>query len=92
MEVTSFKLVSGEEVIARVDERTDDLIVLDRPMAIGLGQTKDGMAVQLMPWLASNQEGIVKIYPRHVVAETIPHSELEAGYIKQTSLIAMAVG
>lgn len=94
IEVKSFKLSSGEEIITRVlDEKGDDYITVDRPNMVGLAPAPDGqgIAVQLMPWLASDQEGKAKLYLSAIVAELAPNKELEKGYLQRTSLIAMAL-
>ena len=96
-EVKSFKLSSGDEIITRVaDKGTNeigDYITVDRPNMVGLAPMPDnkGIAVQLMPWLASDQEGKGKLYLSAIVAEIEPNKELEKGYLERTSLIAMAL-
>ena len=95
IEVKSFKLSSGDEIITRVitGESGDGYITVDRPNMLGLAPSPDGkgIAVQLMPWLASDQEGKGKLYLSAIVAEIVPNKELEAGYLQRTSLIAMAL-
>ena len=87
-EVISLKISTSEELIARVVERKDDSIVLDQPRAIGLTQGQDGsVGMQLIPFMASNQDGEITVYNNHIVAETTPAKELEEGYLQQTSLI-----
>jgi len=88
-EVTALKLASGEEIISRVVTRSEETIVLDRPNMIGLHGTKDGVAIQLMPWMASNQDGEITIFTNHIVGETKPDAELEKGYLSRTSSIAL---
>ncbi len=88
--VTAIKLVSGEEIISRVKTRNETFIVLDRPNMIGLTRTPDGsVAIQLMPWMASNQDGDITVFTDHIVAETKPDAELEKGYLTRTSGIAL---
>ena len=85
-EVIGLKLSSGEEIISRVVERNEDTIVLDRPNMVGLAPMKDGsVSIQLMPWLASNQDGQPAVSLAHVVAEVAPALELEKGYLSKTS-------
>ena len=86
-EVISIKLSTSEELIARVVERKEDSIVLDRPLAIGLVQGPQGVSMQLIPFMASNQDGEITISNNHIVAETTPAKELEDGYLQQTSPI-----
>ena len=90
-EVIALKLSTGEEIIARVKAR-EDYFVLDRPNLIGLAPHPDGrgVGIQMMPWLASNQAGEVKVTYSHIVAETEPHEDLVKGYLKQTTGIELA--
>ena len=46
-EVVTFKLTSGEELVAKLVEDTDAYYKLSRPMVIGMGQSGPG----LMPYL-----------------------------------------
>jgi len=89
--VIAIKLVSGEEIISRVKERNDTFLVLDRPNMIGLAPAQGGMgiSIQLMPWMASNQDGDITVFVEHIVAETTPDAELEKGYLTRTSGIAL---
>ena len=89
--VFAFKLSSGEELISRVIKRTEDEIVLDRPNMIGLAPAQGGMgiSIQLMPWMASNQDGEITVKRSHIIAETKPNEELEKGYLSRTSGIAL---
>ena len=86
-EVTSLKLSTSEELVARVVERKEDSIVLDRPLAIGLVQGPQGVSMQLIPFMASNQDGTITVFNNHIVAETVPAKELQDGYLNQTSAI-----
>lgn len=89
-EVIALKLSSGEEVVARVEEREDDYLTLDRAMIVGVGPGQDGNpTVQMMPWLAANQDATVRVYNSHIVASFAPHAELEKGYLQQTSKIQL---
>ena len=89
--VIALKLSSSEEIIARVEHSTDEAYTLSKPMMIGLAPSPDGsgVGIQMMPWVAANQDGSVHLFKSHIVAETTPHEELEKGYIQQTTGIAL---
>ncbi|KKM24952.1 hypothetical protein LCGC14_1599930 [marine sediment metagenome] len=89
-EVIALKLTSGEEIISRVVSRTEEIIILDRPNMIGLAAAPDGgVAIQLMPWMASNQDSEITVFTNHIVGQTKPNAELEKGYLSRTSGIAL---
>ena len=90
-EVIVLKLASGEEIISRVKSRTESSIELDRPNMVGLAPAQGGLGItiQLMPWIASNQDGDITVFINHIVSETTPTAELEKGYLSRTSGIAL---
>ena len=90
-EVIALKLSSGEEIIARVENRDDEAITLDRPMMVVLTPSPDGqgIGIQMMPWLASNQDATARVFNSHVIATVAPNGELEKGYLQQTSRIQL---
>jgi len=90
--IIALKLSSGDEIIARLEDTDDEGFTVDRPMALGIGPSPDDPRVpviQMVPWLVSNQDGSCKINKRNVVAEITPHTELEKGYLQQTSGIQL---
>ncbi len=90
-EVIALKLSSGEEIVARVEGVDNDKYTLDRPQMLGVARAEDGsLVIQMVPWLASNQDGNCVVYKTHVVAEIEPHAELEKGYLSKTSGIQLA--
>lgn len=89
-EVIALKLSSGEEVVARVESRNDESLTLDRAMIVGVGPGRDGEpVVQMMPWLAANQDATVVVFNSHVVAAFGLHPELEKQYLEKTSRIQL---
>ena len=90
--IIALKLTSGEEIIARLEEHDEETLTLDRPMTLGIGASPEDPrrpVIQMMPWLVSNQDGNCKVNRSHVVAQIIPHAELEKGYLTQTSGIQL---
>ncbi len=88
--IIALKLSSGEEIIARVKDVSHDTFTLDRPMIVGVVQAQDGsLIIQIVPWLASNQDGSCKVNRNLVVAEIEPNAELEKGYLTKTSGIQL---
>ncbi len=91
-EIITLKLSSSEEIIARLEERGEATLTLSKAMMVGLAPSPDGkgVGIQMMPWIASNQDGNVIVFANQIVAETRPHPEIEKGYISQTTGIALA--
>lgn len=91
--IVILKLVTGEEVISRVDrdEENEPTVILDRPRCVVVvpGKVPGAMGITLVPFMASNQDGTVALYRTAIVASTKPSSDLEKGYVKNTSTIQL---
>jgi hypothetical protein len=87
MEIKSFKMISGEEIIGKVNAVINDVWVLESVRLIitqAAGPNKLG--VGFMPYIVSNMEGKNNIY-RHAVA-CEPQSiakDLEMMYLENVS-------
>ena len=93
-EVASFKLDTGEEIIGRITSRNphNNTIVISKPRALALmpGQAPGQMTIQLVPFMASDQDGDITVFDAHIVAQGKPASDLEKGYLQNTSGIEIA--
>ena len=87
-EVQVFKLITGEEIIARVGVTSDDAITLVKPRVVAIGPGPGGqMSVTLIPLFASCPDGDFVLNKSVIVGTptgTIT-KELEKGYLEQTS-------
>ena len=85
-DVKILKLITGEELLARVTE-TRDLLELDNPMTLQAvptnqqGQT--GFA--LVPWLMSGKSTTISISINHVIAQDDPKDQAEKNYLAQVT-------
>lgn len=87
--VIGLKLVTGEEIIAKVVSRLGDgKITIESPMSIQLMQDKGGVRVGLIPFLHLTQFRI-GINLSAVVAEFEPDAEMQTGYLSQISGIVL---
>ena len=91
-EIKVFKLVTGEEVITRVIKEYGDHYTLSKPRVVAIHPGPDGkVAVTLIPLLASSQDGDVQIFKSAIIGQAMStNSEIERGYIEQTTGIALA--
>lgn len=98
MEVKVVKLVSGEEVIGKLEEQGDDFIVLGNARSLMMQQGPDGqVGLGMVPFMPSadnpktDSESDVKIYSQFIMAEpTAVPSALEEAYLRSTSKIALS--
>lgn len=95
MNIKLFKLISSEEIIAKVVGSDTSSWTLEAPMIIQLSQVAPGqVGVMLMPWIVGNQKTNVTLKTSTMaISEPIPAAkELEDQYLQQTSGIQLTKG
>ena len=85
-DVKILKMITGEEVMARVsDDLTDGggLITLDKPMILQPVQTNQQgqMGFALVPWLMSGKSDKITVSIEHVIAQDDPQDQAEKNYL-----------
>lgn len=83
-EIITMKLVTGEEVIASVEQATDSSIHVYRPMAIG--HNEQGMG--LMPWTYSAET--IEIHRASIVGSARTEPDVAKAYTSSTTNIQLA--
>ena len=80
------KLITGEEIIARVKYERD-LLTLEKPMTFQAVPTNQQgqMGFALVPWIMSAKGEQVTISLTHVLAQDDPQNEAEKNYLSQIS-------
>lgn len=91
MKILAFKLVSGEEVIARVNGQLDDKYLVSKAQVLQFQQVRPGqMALALVPWILSNPEASdIPIQMSNVITAVPPSEKVEKEYLAQTSNIML---
>ena len=81
-EVKILKLITGEEVMARVTEH-NNLLELDNPMTLQAIPTNQQaqMGVALVPWMMSGKSAKISISIDHVIAQDDPKDQAEKNYL-----------
>ena len=81
-EVKILKLITGEEVMARVTEH-NKLLELDNPMTLqAIPTNQQGqMGVALVPWMMSGKSAKISISIDHVIAQDDPKDQAEKNYL-----------
>tara|TARA_B110001454_G_scaffold213277_1_gene231190 strand:+ start:60 stop:341 length:282 start_codon:yes stop_codon:yes gene_type:complete len=82
-DVKVLKLITGEEVIARVLKESGNLLILDKPMTLQIlppnQQGQVGFAI--VPWLMAGNSEKITISTEHILAEDVVKSEIEKNYL-----------
>ena len=81
-EVKVLKLTTGEEVIARVEQQRD-YMMLEKPMTLTPvpGQTAGQMGFAMVPWMMAAKGDFIQLSLSHIVVETEAKGEIEKNYL-----------
>ena len=87
MNVICYKLITGEEIIARIVNEEENLVILSHILQVQLTRGQDGNpAAMLAPWLFLQGDYQEVIVPKTaVLAAWSPPQEVEKNYLRQTS-------
>ena len=88
--VKVLKLTTGEEVIARVGQEGDNIIV-EKPMTMAPvpGQTPGQMGFAMVPWMMAAKGDSIQISLSHIVCETDAKSEIENNYLASITGVSL---
>ena len=83
-DVKVLKLITGEEVIARITEEENNLISLRQPMTLQmLPPTSTGqVGIALVPWMKSAKNEKVTISTEHVLVTDEASDQSEKNYLQ----------
>lgn len=85
-EIVSIKLISGEEIIGRLDEDNADFVKLDRPKSVSIGAQGLGM----MPFMFLSGSETVTIKHNHIIVMVPAEKSAADQYVQGTTGIALA--
>lgn len=85
-DIVCCKLISGEEIIGRLEHESTDYIEINKPLAATLSQNGIGM----VPWLFLGGKDTIKIKQTHILA--IVECKKDAADMYRTSTTGIAIG
>ena len=83
--VKVLKLITGEELIARVIEEKNNLITLEKPMILQMmapDRTTGQIPFALVPWMKAAKNEKVTISTEHIIAEDEASEQTEKNYLQ----------
>lgn len=90
-DVVAFKLVSGEEIVAKVISLGDNEFLITKPMAMTIVPQNGSATVAFMPWtLGMPEDAKIHLLRSQIVAYARARKEATDGYIRNTSSIQPA--
>ena len=84
-DVKVLKLITGEEVIARVSEENSNLLTLEKPMTLQMipPNTSTGqVGFAIVPWIKAAKNDKVTISTEHVLVTDEASSQTEKNYLQ----------
>ena len=84
-DVKVLKLITGEEVIARVSEEHNDLLTLEKPMTLQMmpPNTSTGqVGFALVPWIKAAKNDKTTISIEHVLVTDEASNQTEKNYLQ----------
>ena len=81
-DVKVLKLITGEEVIARIEQK-NTMLILDKPMTLQhLPNPQTGrVEMALVPWIFTGKSEKVTVSIDHIILETEPREQHEKNYL-----------
>jgi len=89
-EVKVLKLTTGEEVIARVEQQRD-YMMLEKPMTMAPvpGQTPGQMGFAMVPWMMAAKGDFIQLSLSHIMVETEAKGEIEKNYLASVTGLSL---
>ena len=84
-DVKVLKLITGEEIIARVTEEKNNLITLEKPMILQMlapDRTTGQIPFALVPWMKAAKNEKVTISTEHIIAEDEGSEQTQKNYLQ----------
>ena len=83
-DVKVLKLITGEEIIARVTEEKNNLISLEKPMILQMlaPNTTGQVGFALIPWMKAAKNEKVTISTEHIIAEDEGSEQTQKNYLQ----------
>ena len=94
-ELKGYKLVSGEEIVARETGFTTnpDKYHIERPRMLIPQNMGNQLTIGMAPWIMGADGNVaVELKEEMVIISYIPHPELEREYIRQTTGLQLVTG
>ena len=81
-DVKVLKLITGEEVIARIEQK-NTMLILDKPMTLQqLPNPQTGrVEFALVPWIFSGTSEKITVSIDHIITEDVPKEQHEKNYL-----------
>ena len=91
-DVKVLKLITGEEVIARVSEENSNLLTLEKPMTLQMippNTTTGQVGFAIVPWIKAAKNDKVTISIEHVLVTDEASDQTEKNYLQMITGLSL---
>lgn len=92
-DIVALKLITQEEIVAKIVEADSKRIVLHKPMTITLGMDERTMkpGIQMLPFflLGADPDARITIESDHIVAKAHANADIKKNYMSATSSLTI---
>ena len=92
-DILTIKMVTGEELIAKLSSIGNDHLVITKPLVVNLGQDRNGnVGIQMLPYfvLTCDPDAKLTISNQHIITKTLAAEQAKAGYLQTTTGLTLA--
>lgn len=92
-DIVTIKLINGDEIITKLVAQDDRTVTVQKPlvMNLSLDPSTNRPAIQMLPFftLGGNPDAKIQLRRDHLLVLTLSNDEAKAGYIHNTSGLAV---
>lgn len=92
-DVLTLKMITGEEILAKLVSIAADHVVITKPLVVNLGQDRNGnIGIQMLPYflLTGETDAKLTIQNQHIITKTLATEQAKNGYLQNTTGLTLA--
>lgn len=92
-DIITIKIITGEELIAKISSIGPDHVVVTKPLVVNLGQDRNGnVGIQMLPYfvLTGDPDAKLTISNQHIITKTPAADQAKNGYLQATTGLTVA--
>lgn len=92
-DILTIKMITGEELLAKLVSLAPDHIVITKPLIVNIGQDRNGnVGIQMLPYfiLTGEQDAKLTISNQHIITKTVATEQAKNGYLQNTTGLTLA--
>ena len=94
-DIITIKLLSGEEMMAKLISENQDSITISKPVLVNVGADRAGnVGIQMVPYfvLTADPDSRFEIKNSHILVRIRPNEQARNGYLQNTTGLSVVSG